>query len=72
MVLFEEYKDDDIFSKMSCVCEGICSIIDILKNDYNKLTNIDVYTKYSIRTSISMLYSDTIELKSLLEDCKEV
>ena len=63
--------DDDIFSKMSCACEGMCSIIDMLESDYNKLTNIDVYIKYRIKTSISMLYSDMIELKSLLEDCKE-
>lgn len=50
----------------------VYNIIDILESDYNKLTNIDVYIKYRIKTSISMLYSDMIELKSLLEDCKEV
>lgn len=63
--------DDDIFSKMLCACKGIYNIIDILESDYNKLTNIDVYTKYSIRKAISMLASDAVELKSLLEDCGE-
>lgn len=67
----ENINDNDIFSKMLCACEGIYDIIDILESGYNKLTNIDVYTKYSIRNSINMVASNTVELKSLLEDCKE-
>lgn len=70
--LIDEGNDDDIFSKMLRACENIYNIIDILESNYNELTNIDVYTKYDIRTSIHRLYSDTIDLKSLLEDCKEI
>lgn len=62
--------DDDIFSRMLCACEGVYNIIDILESDYNELTNIDVYTKYDIRKFIRRLASDTVDLKSLLEDCK--
>jgi hypothetical protein len=70
--LIDEGIDDNIFSKMLRACENIYNIIDILESNYNELTNIDVYTKYDIRTSIHRLYSDTINLKSLLEDCKEI
>lgn len=70
--LIDEGNNDDIFSKMLRACNNIYNIIDILESDYNELTNIDVYTKYDIKKFINRLYYDTIDLKSLLEDCKEV